>query len=145
MREVVFRQGVQQSLAGWYQYVRDDKGRIRQLDYHRASDQAAQTPSPDDLLWSSVEIGYDRDLRMPHTASLRYSAGMLAHVRFDYDSDGRLTGGVREGAWSASFSVVGGHCSEVPERIFVLLLSTDGGPWRPYTRGRRSAGPNDAR
>ncbi len=81
----------------------------------------------------------------PREAVIFYRTLGQAPVRFDYDTSGRLTGGFRQGPWPSYFSVTSGACEAVPERLFVILLTTRGGPWYPFEgsnrRGLRPGSP----
>src|ERR1019366_10044755 len=129
-------------IFGWYQYVRNAEGQLRQLIYHSHSSQDTSQPSDDDPVLSSVEIDCGLGARNPRGAII-YSpissprgTGQQASIRFDYDSGGRLIGGTRQGLWSSHFSVTGGVCEETPERLFVILLGAHGGPWHTLDFGR---------
>jgi hypothetical protein len=131
-------------ILGWYQYVRDDQGRLRQLIHHFHPGNDGQPLSEDDYVQSRVEIDYGLTGRNPREAVILYGAVGPIAVRFDYDSAGRLVGGSHPGPWPTYFKVTSGACEVVPERLFVILLGAHGGPWHPYEIGRngiRPAGP----
>ncbi len=131
-------------ILGWYQYVRDDQGRLRQLIYHFHPGNDGQPPSEDDYVLSRVEIDYGTAGPSPRGAVMYYGVVGPVAVRFDYDSAGRLVGGSHAGPWPTYFKVTAGACQAVPERLFVILLGAHGGPWHPYEIGRdgiRPAGP----
>ncbi len=132
-------------ILGWYEYERNDLGQIRHLVYYFSAGPDGRWLTGDDGVWSRVEIDYGLGSDKPRDATISSALGEHVAVRFDYDSADRLTGGVRQGIWPSHFSVVGGLCEEVPERLFVLLLSPNGGPWHPFTGGRRGAQPASPR
>lgn len=136
-------------IVGWYHYLRNDQGQLVRLVYHAPVGQVGSSPSEDDPVQSLVELDYGLGGRNPRAATIygaiwRGASGATASVRFDYDSAGRLTGGVRQGIWQSEFRVTGA-CDTVPERIFVVLLASHGGPWNPFVTTRYGMRPNGPR
>jgi hypothetical protein len=126
----------QNRIRGWYQYSRDDLGRISEIIYHANSGPDGQWFTVDDGVSSRVEVGYENGSSTPKEATIFDNRSGRLSVHFDYDDEGRLVGGTRQYYWPTYFSVTRGVCREVPERLFVLLLGSHGGPWRPYNAGR---------
>jgi len=125
-------------ILGWYEYVRDDLGRLRQLLYHSHPGVDGKWLTDDDVLSNWVEIDYGLSGDQPREATIFYSGGGSVPVRFEYDTAGRMIGGSRPDVWPSSFSVTSDVCERPPERLFVLLLSANGGPWHPFNLGGRS-------
>jgi hypothetical protein len=124
-------------ILGWYQYDRNFMGQLSQLVYYSNMGPDGQWLTEDDQVSSRVEIDYGLGGARPREATIFY-VGSRVPIRFDYDTSGRLTGGVwQAGAWASRFSVTSGSCEAVPERLFVLLLSAQGGPWNPFYGTRR--------
>jgi hypothetical protein len=131
-------------ILGWYEYVRNDDGRIREIVYHSFAGPDGVWLTDDDIVLSRVVIDYGLDSASPQDAMILYTLGERVAVHFDYDADGRLLGGSRDGAFASVFALTSGPCATVPERLFVLLLGPHGGPWHPINAGRsgaRQAGP----
>ena len=131
----------QNRIKGWYQYSRDYLGRIIEIIYHANSGADGQWFTEDDGLTSRVEVTYENSDSTPKEATILYDRSGKVPVQFDYDDEGRLVGGTRQCYWPTYFLVAGGVCREVPERLFVILLGSHGGPWLPYPGGRRSIRP----
>jgi hypothetical protein len=131
-------------ILGWYEYVRNDDGRIREIVYHSFAGPDGVWLTDDDIVLSRVVIDYGLDSASPQDAMILYTLGVRVAVHFDYDADGRLLGGSRDGAFASVFALTSGPCATVSERLFVLLLGPHGGPWHPINAGRsgaRQAGP----
>ena len=132
-------------IQGWYEYSRDDLARVIKIIFHSkplATD-GRWWITDDNFILSWAELSYENGERNPSGATIFYDIGGGQPVRFDYDTQGRLTGGFRQDYLPTYFTVTGGACSEVPERLFVLLLGPHGGPWHPYylRRSAHAAGP----
>jgi hypothetical protein len=132
-------------VLGWYQYARNDVGQLRQLVYHFNAGPDGQWLTEDDGVLSRVEVDYGLGGDKPREATIFYALGERVPIRFDYDTAGRLIGGVRQGPWPTYFSVTSGLCEAVPERLFVLLLGPHGGPWHPFDSGRGGVRPTGPR
>ena len=143
-------------IQGWYEYIRDAIGRIIEITYHSTPGNDGRWLTDDDFALSRVELIYESGARNPKEAKIFYAwwgglpdrkdydsrGGRL--VTFVYDAQGGLAGGVRQDYWPTYFSVTSGSCSGAPERLFVLLLAPNGGPWHPVNgagRGYRAADP----
>ena len=132
-------------ILGWYEYVRNDGGRIREIVYHFSAGPDGVWLTDDDTVLSRVEIDYGLDSAGPQNATILYKLGERIAVHFDYDTGGRLLGGSREGVLASVFALTSGPCATVPERLFVLLLAPHGGPWHPFDTGRSGVRPDGPR
>jgi hypothetical protein len=132
-------------ILGWYEYVRNDDGRIREIVYHFSAGPDGVWLTDDDTVLSRVEIDYGLDSAGPQNATILYKLGERIAVHFDYDTGGRLLGGSREGVLASVFALTSGPCATVPERLFVLLLAPHGGPWHPFDTGRSGVRPDGPR
>jgi hypothetical protein len=130
-----------QKILGWYEYVRNDAGQIREILYHSTAGPDGVWLTDDDTVLSRVEIDYGLGSDSPRSAIILYALGERIAVHFDYDPAGRLLGGSQEGAFPTVFVLNGGSCETVPERLFVLILSPHGGPWHPFVTSRGSVRP----
>jgi hypothetical protein len=149
-REILLQPSPQNQIGiqGWYEYTRDELGRLIEITYHSKPGVDGRWFTDDDFALSRVELNYESGERNPREARVFYNSlglpvrsdyehrGGLS-VTFVYDTEGRLTGGVRQDYWPTYFSVTSGACSAISERLFVLLLGAHGGPWHPFsTQGR---------